>query len=279
MKILEIIIIVGIFVLFYRVLFDLFAYIKGLVISKPQKLEKKTFYCLGILLIFIAVGLFYFDKKMILLLRAVIFIAVSVLILFILIELILSLFSVSYLKSKKQTIIDSADNKSFTISNGMKKTQYYWNEIQDIKFDKEPFRLTIFAKRKLTFDEKTQNRYLLLKHIPLGFSSFDYTYRDSFFVNLKPCIVCGTIALQDDECLLCGCVSWSADLEKNYSSYEEYIIENQLDIFATIDENEKFNNFKINDKNFDSDPNWKPKVTKEEVLAFSKKEYWDWEEE
>jgi tetratricopeptide (TPR) repeat protein len=250
-----------------------FIYIKGVVTSNPRNIGKKTVFLFGIFLILIAVALFYFDKKIVFKGLQGGGIAIVLYGLFLLlVELIIHLMD---LKFKKQIIIDSADNKGFAVFNGKKKTQYYWREIHNVKFDKERFQLILTAKRKLIFDKKTVNIYLLFKHIPLGFKDFDYTYRDSFFANLETCVVCGTIAFQNTKCLLCGCTSWRKELEELYSDYDEYITENQLDIFVTMDKNEKFNNFKMNNKCFNSDPNWKPKVTKEEVLTFSKNVCWD----
>ena len=109
----------------------------------------------------------------------------------------------------------------------------------------------------------------------MGYKNFDYAYIASFFSNLKTCVVCGAIAFNDSECLSCGCTNWTNELEKDYLNYEEYVKANQLDIFATLEKNEKFCDFKIIDKNFEFDSNWTPMVTKKEVLEFSEKEYWE----
>ena len=131
------------------------------------------------------------------------------------------------------------------------------------------------GKSRIVIGRETRNFYMLLKSLPLGHNGCDYSYIDSFFSNLKTCLVCGAIAFNDSKCLSCGCTTWNDELEKDYSSYDEYVITNQLEIFATMAKNEKFNDFKIIDKNFDFDSNWTPIVTKKAILEYSKKEYWD----
>jgi hypothetical protein len=63
-------------------------------------------------------------------------------------------------------------------------------------------------------------------------------------------------------------------LHQEYSSLQDYIIKNQLSVFSTWEEDEEFCNFKFDDHAFKSDPEWKPEVTREEVLDYSKKENW-----
>jgi|GEM_PF-3864773 len=62
---------------------------------------------------------------------------------------------------------------------------------------------------------------------------------------------------------------------KSGKTESEYIIENQLDIFATFDKKERFNDFKTENQGFSIDSLWKPIVTKREVLEYSEKECWD----
>ena len=177
--------------------------------------------------------------------------------------------------SIKSQRIEGINKQGFKIAIGTKLKQYYWRDIKWIKFDKERFRLIFKEESKVVIDNKTINLYLLLKNIPLGHKDFDYAYIDSFFSNLTTCFVCGAVALKDSKCLSCGCTTWTNELEKDYPNYEEYVKANQLDIFATMDKNEKFSDFKIIDKNFEFDSNWTPMVTKKEVLEFSEKEYWE----
>jgi hypothetical protein len=182
---------------------------------------------------------------------------------------------ISELFSKKHQRVERVNKTGFRIVKGTSVKQLYWRDIQWINFDNEKFRLILKEKRRIEIDKKTQNLYLLLKSIPFGYKDFDYDYINSYFSGLSTCVVCGLIALKDSKCLSCGCTTWTNELEKDYSNYEEYIKANQLEIFATMERNEKFSDFKIIDKNFEFDSNWSPLVTKTEVLEFSKKEYWE----
>ena len=75
--------------------------------------------------------------------------------------------------------------------------------------------------------------------------------------------------------MYCASDVWRDELKSDYETEEKYIIENQLDEFATMDKTEKFGNFVLKDTFFKQDPHWKPLVTKEQVLEYSKNEYWE----
>ena len=104
----------------------------------------------------------------------------------------------------------------------------------------------------------------------------DYSFVENLFKNLKTCPFCGLIAFYNGECLSCFCdLHLYEVLKEDYSGIEDYIQDEQLEIFATYDKNEKFNDFKIKDLLFEQDENWKPLVTKQQVLQYSKENCWD----
>ena len=273
MEISRVIIIIGLMYLSNQILFVIFNYIQSVINSEKIKIEKREKYFVLAFLIALIVGLLYFQKEDVILgLQAGLLISLFWGLLLLIIKIV---FHIPKLFSKKSYRIELTDNIGFRIAKGNSHKQYYWRDIHWIQFEKEKFRLIIKDKKTLVIDLQTQNLYMLLKNIPLGYKDFDYSYINSFFSNLKTCKVCGAIAVNESECLSCGCMTWNSELEKEYASYDEYVKENQLDIFSTMDQNEKFSDFKINDINFEFDPDWSPLVTKKEVLEYSKMEYWE----
>jgi hypothetical protein len=269
----RIIIIVGLLFLTYSVIVILYNYIQSKIKSEEFTLEKKDKYYLISFVIALVLGFLFFQKEDVLLgLKAGLIISSFSGILFLIIHIIFRITGTSY---KKRQNIKTVDKKGFTITSGTKQKNYYWRDVQWVKFEREKFKLIIKEKSRLEIDLKTDNLYYLLRNIPLGYKDFDYTFMTDFFSKLTTCKVCGFIALKETECLSCGCTTWTTELEKNYANYEEYVKENQLDIFATMEKDERFNEFKIPNKNFDFDAKWKPIVTKNEVLEYSEKEYWE----
>jgi len=244
-----------------------------LIKSEKKRIEKREKYFGLAFLITLVLGLSYFKKEDVILgLQLGLFLTIFMGFLILITRLIIK---ISEMFSKHPQRIEGLNSVGFKIAKGTNLKQYYWREIQWISFDKEKFRLILKHKHRILIDEKAHNFYLLLKNIPLGYKDFDYTFITSFFSNLTTCVVCGAIAFNDSKCLYCGCTTWTNELEKDYLNYEEYVKANQLEIFATLEKNEKFCDFKIIDKNFEFDSNWTPMVTKKEVLEFSEKEYWE----
>ncbi len=176
------------------------------------------------------------------------------------------------------TLMDSQGFKLTTVdlSRDRSKTRsFLWNDIKDIQILGETIHVFISWGRVVKFEPKINGYYRLLQNIPLGYDHFDYTYFKRSFKKLKDCPVCGMVSLHKDECLSCNCESWNTKLKKEYATYDEYIKENQMDIFSTLDKEEVFKDFERNENAFDISKNWKPLVSKEEVLEYSEREFWN----
>jgi len=95
-----------------------------------------------------------------------------------------------------------------------------------------------------------------------------------------PCMVCGFYAIphpndpaavEDNSCRVCFSQEWNVTLGTNEM---DYLRECQLDHFATWDPEEKVV-FYPKDVQYRPVPHWKPWVTEQEVLEYSRKENWD----
>lgn len=272
MDILRLAITCGIFYFTQKVVIAVYNYFSLRIKSEAYTIAKKDIYASLALACLITVGLIFFQPKDVMLgLLIGFFLCLFYAIMLAVIKAIVFL---STRAAVKQQRIETVNKSGFKLLKGTKSTQIYWNEIESIRLDTDKMKLTIRVKSKLVIDNSTPNFYCLLKNIPIGFSDKDYNYIRSFFSGLKPCAVCGTIAVREQKCLSCGCSTWNASMEAQYPNYEAYVKENQLDIFATMEPEEKFCEFKLSDKCFALDSNWSPMVTKAEVLAYSEKEYW-----
>ncbi len=120
-------------------------------------------------------------------------------------------------------------------------------EIKEHSFFKIIFNSITFSNNvKLLKKEKRiahisnieQNYYLLLKKIPLSCLNYSQTKIISDFKNsLKPCEICGYIAVFDNFCRYCNNIQWEKCSKDNYENKSEFIKEQQMDLF--IDEDDK----------------------------------------
>lgn len=95
------------------------------------------------------------------------------------------------------------------------------------------------------------------------------------------CEVCGFVSVDKKThvCQMCVSEKWDEQRMTGYADKQEYIEEEQLFWFATESATEKVN-FHLpegekNKKQFLKDENWKPLVTEQEVIEYSRK---DWRE-
>ena len=185
------------------------------------------------------------------------------------------LFWISEFKDSRYKSITSITSKGFKLVKGSKSTQYYWKDFHSGNIDSNLSKLKLKGRTNITITTKFGNYYGFIKRIPNGLKDLEYQFIDTYFSDLKTCPVCGSIAVKNDKCLACSCVSWNTEIAKQYSTYNDYVKVNQSELFATMDRNEVFCDFKLKNTNFEIDNNWKPIVSRKEILEYSKKEFWD----
>jgi hypothetical protein len=110
--------------------------------------------------------------------------------------------------------------------------------------------------------------------MPASIANSDKEYIEQIYTELSSCKVCGNIAVWQHQCNVCH--SDQNDVKDNNPAVElENIKEEQLQLFATYDENEAIDwEFHL-DAHFKRDPNWKLLVNEEEIMAFSRENTWD----
>jgi len=177
-----------------------------------------------------------------------------------------------YYKLVGTSSIKNISNLGFEIVGKGKTTQIKWYEIRNYELSKDFSRLILYSNRRIVIKNNVDFFHLLLKNIPKEINIQNTLKITDFFNSLGSCAICGHFAVKDKSCLNCMCDTYDSKSGKTES---EYIIENQLDIFATFDKKERFNDFKTENQGFSIDSLWKPIVTKREVLEYSEKECWD----
>lgn len=177
-----------------------------------------------------------------------------------------------YFKFVGTSSVKNISNLGFEIVEKGKTTQISWYEIRNYELSKGFSRLILYSNRRIVIKNNVNFFYLLLKNIPKEINAQNTLKITNFFNSLGSCAICGHFAVKDKFCLNCMYDTYDSKSGKTES---EYIIENQLDVFATLDKKERFNEFKTENQGFSVDTLWKPIVTKREVLEYSEKECWD----
>lgn len=178
----------------------------------------------------------------------------------------------------KSFSFDSITKDGFNLVFYGKKDRFHrWEDFKTIKTNKSFKRIHLVKKSfgKVIISKDCLNWYELLKKIPPHFTDFDRKRVQNFFENLTPCMICGCIAVHDSECCVCQNSDWTIQIECEYKTKENYIKEKQLELFATEDKEEQIVDFFEEDDTFKLDKSWKPMVTEQEILDYSKKHYWN----
>ncbi|MDR2839900.1 MAG: hypothetical protein LBV75_01345 [Paludibacter sp.] len=182
------------------------------------------------------------------------------------------------LNRKIQSISISNDGFSVTIGSRKNRTEkteiFLWKDITSAKFKNNSLSFNFFDNKKIQIDNKYQNYYQLLRILPKDIKGINYSSINNFFLRLKSCPVCGFKAVDNDGyCLHCYCEMWNESIKEEFPDQQAYIRENQLEAFATYNQNEKVD-FYEKTTGFEKNTDWKPLVTEDEVLEYSKKEVW-----
>lgn len=154
-----------------------------------------------------------------------------------------------------------------------------WKDVHTIDWNQKAEILTFHTSngKPLKIKKDFIGFYKLLKQLPENMMGEKLkAYQKETFSNLITCKICGNIAFKKDRCLCCGSESFNDELREEFKTEEAYIKAEQLEYFSTMDKYEKVDFFTDEEGDtFRLDKNWKPLVTEEEVLAYSKEEWWN----
>lgn len=191
--------------------------------------------------------------------------------------------------------VSEIDNLGFKISTTKisKKTtsnekRYFWKDINSVKFEETlNYNLTLNGKEEINLDKTYSNLFALVLNIPSGKLDEETKQQVELIKkSFETCKICGTIAVYNEVCRDCGCLVWNDEIEvynsdttEYYSSAEEYIKAEQLETYATMEENEKVEDFIFESEYFEFDSNWQPSITKADVLKYSEENFWNMDDD
>lgn len=172
--------------------------------------------------------------------------------------------------------IDNITKAGFDLYKSNEKLNINWNDVISIYLDKNKTKLiTDLKNKKIQIPKNSINWYKLIRSIPAKYTDFDFDYVDKLFNSLTTCEICGAIANKDNECLSCGSESFDYKKHSEFKTKIDYIKKNQLELFAILDRDDKFEGFYEATDGFEIDKNWRPLITETELIEYSKNEYWN----
>lgn len=158
--------------------------------------------------------------------------------------------------------------------------QISWTEIERVELDSDNT-LTFYRR-----DEKPISMHpdeyvdwyelLLLLDQYIDVPENINAYKKQLLAETEDCPVCGMKAMWEDTCLCCWTDKFDEeDLGDIYESEEDYVKEEQLDLFSTDEKGEEIRLVYDEQTSFERSRFWKPSVTVEEVKEYSRELYWD----
>jgi len=138
----------------------------------------------------------------------------------------------------------------------LKKPKLYsWSEIKDVRFS-ESYKDVILETRENNVLLKNYNIgwYEFIQNVPSQYSNFDFNYVKILIDSLKPCGVCGIVAVSDEECIVCKNISWNDEMPENRIAYYK---SKQKELFSNkIKSGIKIKKDATSEHGFKADINW-----------------------
>ena len=139
---------------------------------------------------------------------------------------------------------------------GAKPKLYNWNEIKNIRFSENKEEVIIGkANKQIILKNYYTGWYEFIQNVPDKFVKFDFEYAKNFMESLKPCGVCGIVAVSGNECIVCESITWNKEMNVNEV---DYIKSKQLDLYSEkIKYKLEIKKIAEPEHGFNADKNWK----------------------
>jgi hypothetical protein len=133
---------------------------------------------------------------------------------------------------------------------------FNWNEINKIEFSENNKEVIIEKQdKKILLKNCNIGWYEFIQNVPLKFTKFDFDYVKNFMESLKPCEVCGIIAVKKNVCLVCETETWETKMKENEI---EYIKSKQSEFYSEqIKEGFEIKKVTEDEHGFKAYENWK----------------------
>ncbi len=152
-----------------------------------------------------------------------------------------------------------------------------WDKVTNVKFDSDHTYLEIYFERGnvISIRKDVDGFYNLLERIPARFTEFDFEHFKRIIRRASTCDCCGHIAYVDGTCLHCYYSSWDKEVYPEYLNAKTYLKEMQLEYFSTLEKDDPVIFYPVErDELYKFDSRWRPIVTEDEVLQYSKENEW-----
>lgn len=204
------------------------------------------------------------------------------------ISLIISIVGITYFRIRSNyqshliwsiSTIENIDESSFEIhqiENGKIKSieKILWEDIAKASLRKDELRLYTRDGQRMFISPKTKHFYTLIRQIPKNFTNITFRQVNAHFKDLKPCLICGSVAANGYHCLSCETPVWRKQFSKYYENKRDYVKAKQLDLFASLQKNSQQALTFSRDETFDLHKHWKLLVSEEDIKKYSQKNWW-----
>ena len=103
---------------------------------------------------------------------------------------------------------------------GAKPKLFDWKDIINVRFSENNKKVNIYKSDKIIILKNNNiGWYEFIQKVPLKFTDFDFDYAKGFMNSLKPCGVCGIVAVSENECIVCETVEWNNKMTENKVKY------------------------------------------------------------
>jgi len=175
-------------------------------------------------------------------------------------------------------VINDVSAKGFTLKDFQKERKINWDDIKNVELQNEQvISVRLLNGKEIKIDNEYFRWYSLLKNIPASKlkSTIIPDFLERTFKNLKTCKVCGSIAMNSQKCLSCRSEIYDQELKEESKTEIDYIKSEQLELFCTTSKHEKVDFYEEEKDGFERDKSWKPIISEEEVIEYSKKNCWE----
>lgn len=139
---------------------------------------------------------------------------------------------------------------------GAKPKLFHWRDINNVRFSENHYEVIIQKLDKLIVLKKNNiGWYEFIQNVPTKYKNFDLKYVTDFMNTLKPCRICGIVAVRENQCIVCETIAWKSGMAENET---EYIKIKQLEFYSEHLKNGiEIKKVAEPEHGFKADKNWK----------------------
>lgn len=139
---------------------------------------------------------------------------------------------------------------------GAKLKLYHWKEVRSIRFsDNYNDVIVEYLGRQIILRNSNIGWYEFIQNVPSTFENFDFKYVAEFIDSLKPCGVCGIVAVREQTCIVCETIAWNDEIHKDKVAY---LTSKQSEFYAElVKDGKEIKKIAEPEHGFKADSNWK----------------------